>query len=103
MSGFFIRRNMEKIIRKQFTIEKATEVGDYLIESIIATETKDREGEVIKLSGMDTSKFMDNPVVMYGHDYGSFPIAKALRLVKRDGKIKALTEFAADIYDKADI
>lgn len=57
---------------------KTLDDGSY--EAIITTATKDRQGEVVLSTGMDTTQYMSNPVVLFGHDYSSPPVARALSL-----------------------
>lgn len=47
------------------------------IVGIASTQDQDRDGEVIIQDGWDLVNFKANPVVMFGHSYGDFPIGKA--------------------------
>ena len=77
-------------------IQKAKDLGDGIIEAIVATESEDRHGEILELKGLDTSKYMKNPVVLWAHDYSQPPIGKTLTLKKKDGKLIAKVKFAID-------
>lgn len=75
-------------------IQKAKDLGEGIIEAVVASESEDRHGEVLELKGLDTSKYMLNPVVLWAHDYSQPPIGKTLTLKKKDGKLIAKIQFA---------
>lgn len=75
-------------------IQKAKDLGEGIIEAVVASESEDRHGEVLELKGLDTSKYMKNPVVLWAHDYSQPPIGKTLTLKKKDGKLIAKIQFA---------
>lgn len=77
-------------------IQKAKDLGEGIIEAVVASESEDRHGEVLELKGLDTSKYMKNPVVLWAHDYSQPPIGKTLTLKKKDGKLIAKVKFAID-------
>jgi HK97 family phage prohead protease len=68
------------------------------IVHIITNETPDRSGDVVRASGMDDESFGKNPVVMFGHDYATFPIGRSMwrKRTERGGVkgILAKTQFA---------
>jgi uncharacterized protein len=76
------------------TITKAKDLGEGIIEAIVASETQDRHGEILEMKGLDTSKYMDNPVVLWAHDYSQPPIGRTLSLRKSGGKLVAKIQFA---------
>jgi len=43
---------------------------------VASNEMKDRYGEIIKADGWDLENFVKNPVMLFGHDYGSLPVGK---------------------------
>src|SRR4051812_10331218 len=63
-------------------------------EVVITTENLDRYDEVIKLDGWDTANYMNNPVVLWGHDSRALPIGIATAIITRDGKMIAQGKFA---------
>lgn len=84
------------------TTEKATDLGDGVVDVVVSTESVDRDGEVLSIKGLDTKNFQSNPVVLLHHDYHDFPIGKAVKLTKtKDGQLTARVQFAIDEYDKA--
>ena len=60
----------------------------------ISTKAVDRERDVIDPDGWDLKNFKKNPVVLFGHDSGSLPIAKAKRTAAKDGALVSVAEFA---------
>jgi HK97 family phage prohead protease len=74
---------------------------DGQVEVIVSNSGTDRHGEKILVEGIDTKQVMRNPVVLWGHDYGSLPIGKILKIWKSGGNLKAKIEFAVDLYDFA--
>lgn len=76
------------------TITKAKDLGEGVIEAIVASDSQDRHGEILDLKGLDTSKYMQNPVVLWAHDYSQPPIGRTLSLRKSEGKLIAKIQFA---------
>lgn len=46
------------------------------------SESKDRDGEIVLLSGWDFSNYKNNPIVLWGHDGRSLPIGKTTAILK---------------------
>ena len=65
----------------------AYEAGDEnrMTQFVASTETADREGDVMRIAGMDAKNFLSNPVFLYVHDYESVPIGAVVEL-KPEGK-----------------
>ncbi len=82
------------------TVEEIKEAddGERSIVHLITTEAEDRQGDIVRTKGMDDENYAKNPVVLYGHAYGSFPIGKSLwrkPTTRGGGKgIMAKTQFA---------
>jgi len=89
-------------IRKLFNFE-VKQVEDRVLRFTGSTETLDRDGEVIKVSGWDLDNYKKNPVFMWAHDYSQPPIGKAVNVHKRQGNLIFDIEFAdKDTYEFAD-
>lgn len=91
-----------KTLFKNFIAEVRASKDDDTITALVSTDTVDRMGEALDPKGADLSNFKKNPVVLFGHDYGSPPIGKAVWIKKSaegvTAKIKfADTEFAQEI------
>lgn len=74
------------------------DLGDGVLEAVITTSSTDRYNESIDTTGIDTSSYMNNPVVLYGHDYEGLPIGKAIKLTEQKNKIKARFQLAVEEY-----
>lgn len=81
-------------IRKQFdsVIEKSDDASKPVVVRI-SSETVDRAGDVIRLSGWDFSNYLNNPIVLLQHDHSQI-VGKASKLWVEDGFVKASVEFA---------
>ena len=94
------------IIRKTFAIEtKAIDEEAGIFEIMISTEEQDRQDDIVRATGAKLDNYLRNPVVLYGHDYSDFPIARSLSLEIMPGRgIKSTFQFPAwGTYEKADI
>lgn len=89
-------------------ISQKEDTGNGTFEVIATTESVDRQGESILLKGWDIKNYMNNPVILWGHDYWSLPIGKATEVNIEGDKmvikgIFASTEFAQEVrklYDE---
>ena len=46
-------------------------------------ETRDRDGDIIRLSGWKLDNYKKNPVFLWAHNYGSVPIARSEKVTKK--------------------
>lgn len=92
-----IREVGEKVqLNLGFEVSKKA-LAEGVIEAIVTTSSMDRHNESILTDGIDTDNYLEkNPVVLYGHDYRSLPIAKTLSISKTKNKMKAKFQFAVD-------
>ena len=67
----------DKII-KGVDLEKRT------LHMIATDETKDRDGDVIKVKGWDFDNYRKNPVFLWAHNYGSVPLAAAITISRKN-------------------
>ncbi len=65
-------------------------------EVIISTADIDRQGESIDQNGWDLNFYLQNPIVLWAHDYDSLPIAICDEVVAKDGKLVARGRFAPE-------
>jgi phage head maturation protease len=61
---------------------------------VITTENLDRYQEVISLDGWELDHYLQSPVVLWGHDHYTPPVAVTDKLIKEDGKLIAEGRFA---------
>lgn len=93
-------------ITKYGLIEKAASLKDGEIEFIVSTNDWDAHGERINVDGINFKDFKKNPVVLWGHDGFSLPIAKATKVWKEGKKLMAKAvfdledTFASEVYRK---
>lgn len=74
--------------------EKAVEKDTGTFEVVVTSENVDRYNEVVQQAGLDTTHYMQNPVVLWGHDHNNI-IGVCTELTKRsDGKTVAKGKFA---------
>ena len=59
-----------------------------------STEAIDRDGDILRASGWKLKNYKRNPVVLWGHDAGVLPIAKAKDIRIEDNKLKFRPQFA---------
>ena len=85
-------------IQLAFEPNTVKELGNGSFEAIITTSAVDRQGESIDTSGITTDTYMNNPVVLYGHDYEGLPIGKTTKITQYKNKIKAQFQLAVEEY-----
>jgi HK97 family phage prohead protease len=82
--------------KESFGICKAGEINEEerSVIAIISTDAIDRDNEVLVPKGMDADNFRKNPLVLWSHNAGLPPIAKALWLKQGRKRITAKIKFA---------
>lgn len=92
----------DKLIRKEYIPEiKVVEDDSLQIDFLISTDSVDRYGDTVEQTGWDLKNYKKNPVVLFGHDGSSPPVAKCIpRSLKIDrGGLFATAEFMSrDMY-----
>jgi HK97 family phage prohead protease len=67
--------DMDNTIYKYLHIDKSEfDEKDFVVTATASKEVIDRDGDVIKVSGIDTKNWKKNPVIMLFHNYHDFPI-----------------------------
>lgn len=92
-------------LRKEFIAEevKALEDQPRSIRFRITSGNPDRDRDTIAPAGWQLDNYRKNPVVMFGHDYASLPIAKATLIESSADGLSSVAEFApADVYPFAE-
>lgn len=84
---------MRSAANKELTDAEKEELGTF--EMVITTEAVDRYGDSIKLDGWNLKNYMNNPVVLWGHDYWKLPVGVTTELEVKDGKLIARGYFAS--------
>lgn len=93
-----MKKNLTKFFK---TKASSIDESKFTATFVISDESVDRQGEIIKQDGWDFKNYLNNPVVLFGHDSYDLPIGKTIDIKVEDGKTLATIEFAAAIYDKA--
>ena len=73
------------------------------VVAVVSTEDKDRDGQVVKIDGVDLADYVRNPVLMWSHRYTEPPIGTMMWHRKEKGRLLmkfrfAKTDFASQIY-----
>lgn len=83
---------IESTIRQSFETEIKAGDGRRMTFTI-STASVDRMGDTIAVDGWKTDAYVKNPVVLWGHDASSLPVAKAVKVWKDGNSLKAEAEF----------
>jgi HK97 family phage prohead protease len=59
----------------------------------LTTAAVDREGDVVAAGGWQLANYLQNPVVLYGHDYKSLPVGKAVSLTVTETGLSGRVRF----------
>jgi len=64
-------------------VVKEVDINRRILTMIGTDETRDRDGDIIRLSGWNLDNYKKNPVFLWAHNYGSVPLARAEKVIKR--------------------
>jgi HK97 family phage prohead protease len=84
MAEAVINREKSPAFHKAMDIH-IRQVGDpaeRLLEFIASTAQVDRYGDIIEVEGWELDNWLKVPVILYGHDYGGFPIGQGIGAIK---------------------
>ncbi len=77
------------LYRKSFLIDqseiktiKDEQSGETIIEYKLSVEKPDRVNDIVKISGIDLTQYLKNPVVLYNHN--GMPIGKGINIYMKD-------------------
>lgn len=91
-------------MRKFLTVyvEKDALQEDGIIPLAVASDASvDRDGDIVDVTGMDTTNYERNPVILYAHDYHSDPVGKTISLKKDGSRLLFTPQFAVNISERA--
>ena len=74
-------------------IKAAEEEGSRTLLFTISTSSVDRMGDTIDQKGWKLDNYRKNPVVLFGHDASSLPVAKSNKIWTEDNKLKSEAEW----------
>ncbi len=88
----------DKINTKQFITAEFKGIVDKenkILAGVVGSSgTIDHHGESLNPNGWSLNNYLRNPVILFGHDYKSLPIGKALKVWIEDGKLMFTIKFA---------
>lgn len=95
------KQYFDTALEKSIIIDEEKRIVDGVIGS---TGLIDRQGESINPEGWSLDNFKKNPIILFGHDYYSLPIGKALKVWVEEGKLMFTIKFsskpfAQDVFD----
>jgi len=62
---------------------KAVDIEKRKLVMVGTDESMDRDGDIIRLSGWKLENYRKNPVFLWAHNYGSVPLARAEKVIKK--------------------
>jgi len=86
-------------------IKQIGQEEDRILRFITSTESEDRDGDIIEIDGWKLDNYMKNPVILFGHDYGSLPVGKSVNIQKDSVNKKLIQDIkfpTKDEYEFAD-
>jgi HK97 family phage prohead protease len=88
-----------ELTRKLLDTSSVTLADQRLVTVICSTGEPDRMGDVIVQNGIDLTAYRKNPVVLWGHS-ADVPIAKAIEIDVKNGKLQATVQFPPEGDDE---
>lgn len=73
---------------------KAIDRDNYTIRFIMSTPDVDRHGEVVDQKGWDFNNYLQNPVVLWGHDQSIPAVGKIIEIGIVEGNTEGVVQFA---------
>lgn len=81
-------------MKKIFLKGIATKSADGKYKVLASTSAIDRQGDSIDQAGWDLVNFLQNPVILWAHDYSELPVGKATAINVTDSGLECEFEFA---------
>jgi len=96
--------DLQDRVDKFYTVDITTnEKESREVTFVISTGDTDRDGDIINPKGWDFTEWLKNPVVLWGHDYGSLPVANGKKVWVEGSKVYATAKFIEpEVYPFAD-
>jgi HK97 family phage prohead protease len=84
MAEAAINREKSPTFHKALDIQvrQAGDPTERVLEFIASTAQVDRYGDIIEVEGWELDNWLKVPVILYGHDYGGFPIGQGISAIK---------------------
>ena len=85
---------LEKGQTSKKDISVSTEdIGERSVLFTISKEVVDRDGDILRASGVDFSNYMKNPVFLSFHNSREFPLGKVIKFWVEGNEVKAIVYF----------
>ena len=77
-------------------VKEESEASDMerTIKFVVSDATVDRDKDVVDPKGWMLDNYNNNPVVLFGHDYHSLPVARSISITLEGGKLVSTAKFA---------
>ncbi len=83
--GNNVRKNGEDIMSAVVSgVVKGVDLEKRTMSMVGTSEAKDRDNDIIMLSGWDLKNYKKNPVFLWAHNYHAVPLAKTTRIIKTE-------------------
>lgn len=82
--GVLVQKRMASVIEP---------IGDRRVRYTISTAAIDRDNDSVNQDGWDLRSYMQNPVVLWGHNHSALPIGRAAEIALDGGALKSVVEF----------
>ena len=69
------------------------DLGDRSVQFTISKEVVDRDGDILRASGVDFTNYMKNPVFLSFHNTREFPLGKVTKFWVEGNSVKAIVYF----------
>ena len=69
------------------------DLGDRSVQFTISKEVVDRDGDILRASGVDFTNYMKNPVFLSFHNSREFPLGKVTKFWVEGNEVKAIVYF----------
>lgn len=92
MEALTLRRSVSSWLDDRLgdlVVPKVIDSDQRVVDVIASTESVDRDGDIIRVRGWVLNEFKKNPLILFQHNRGGLPIAKALG-VQKDLQAKVL-------------
>lgn len=84
---------------KIVNLDLLSENKDGSYDIVISTEVEDRHGDIIEIAGWKTGNYMNNPIVLWGHDYRGVPLGLTRSLTTEANRLIANFSFREPAND----
>ena len=87
---------MDNLFKSINISEKDVDVKSRTITVVGSKEVVDRDADLIKVKGIDTKNYKQNPVVLFSHNYSERPIASAEKVWVSGDELKVKIKFCTE-------